>query len=321
MLKNKISMKSFLKLMILSFLWLTSCSSHIKYYQLSQDAFELYQSKEYLASAKLYTKAFELKNEPLLIEDHYNAACSWALSKNIDFAFEELFYIAKKENYSNIDHLLKDSDLNSLHNDQRWSTLTEIVSSNKLKTEALLDSSLVILLDTIYMKDQQYRSQMREIHEKYGSKSSQMQSLVKKIEINDSLNLIEVSKIIDKRGWLGTDVIGKKGNMTLFLVIQHANIQTQKKYLPIMKSAVKKGKASASNFAMLQDRVLIRMKKKQIYGSQVGKNKESGKYYVLPLRNPKSVNIRRAKMGLYPLEDYLSHWNIRFNPITYKNPK
>lgn len=73
---------------------------------------------------------------------------------------------------------------------------------------------------------------------------------------------------LDERGWLGPDVIGQTGNSTLFLVIQHADLVTQEKYLPMMREAVTKGNAKGSSLALLEDRVLIRNGKQQRYGSQ-----------------------------------------------------
>src|SRR5436190_12861202 len=50
----------------------------------------------------------------------------------------------------------------------------------------------------------------------------------------DSTNLAKVSSIIDKHGWLGKSQIGNRANYTLWLVIQHADLKTQEKYLPLM---------------------------------------------------------------------------------------
>ncbi len=75
------------------------------------------------------------------------------------------------------------------------------------------------------------------------------------INEKDSINLIKIKKILDERGWLGADIIGNQGNSTLFLVIQHSDIETQEKYLPMMREAVKKGNANSSSLALLEDRV------------------------------------------------------------------
>jgi len=112
----------------------------------------------------------------------------------------------------------------------------------------------------------------------------------------DSVNLIKVKKILDERGWLGPDVIGNQGNQTWFLVIQHAGIEAQEAYLPMMREAVKNGNARASSFALLEDRVALKKGGKQIYGSQIGRDQETGEYYILPLIDPDNVDSRRAEV-------------------------
>jgi hypothetical protein len=62
---------------------------------------------------------------------------------------------------------------------------------------------------------------------------------------------------LDKYGWLGADVVGARGSITLFLVIQHANLKTQQKYLPLVKEAEKNGKIQGTNLAFLEDRIAI----------------------------------------------------------------
>ena len=78
------------------------------------------------------------------------------------------------------------------------------------------------------------------------------------INEKDSINLIKIKKILDERGWLGADIIGGQGNSTLFLVIQHSDLETQLKYLPMMREAVKNGNANAISLAILEDRVALR---------------------------------------------------------------
>ncbi len=103
------------------------------------------------------------------------------------------------------------------------------------------------------------------------------------INEKDSINLIKIKKILDERGWLGSNIIGGQGNSTLFLVIQHSGLETEIKYLPMMREAVKEGNASADSLALLEDRVALRQGKRQIYGSQIGRDPETGEYYVSPL--------------------------------------
>lgn len=289
-----------------------------KYVQLVKEAWSLYTSKQYLQSAQMYSEAFTVQGGIESVTDRYNAACSWALANLPDSAFAQLFQIAQNGQYSNLSHLKTDNDLSVLHTDERWNKLIELVKANKEKAEVHLDKPLVALLDSIYEEDQKYRQQLAATEEKYGWESEEMKSLWKIIHEKDSLNQLNVKKILDERGWLGADVIGHQGNQTLFLVIQHAEIDTQEKYLPMMRDAVKKGKAKAASLALLEDRVALRKGNMQIYGSQVGRDQETGEYYVLPLADPDNVDKRRAEVGLEPLQSYLSNWGLTWNVENYK---
>lgn len=283
-----------------------------------QEAEKLYEQKDYKKSAEAYSKAFSTNNWLAYPTDRYNAACSWALAGQKDSSFFNLFRLANKANYSNLNHLTTDTDLVTLHSDSRWKELYEIVKKNKDKEEANLDKPLVAILDTVYQDDQKYRHQIDSIEKKFGWKSPEMTAHWKIINEKDSINLLKVTKILDERGWLGSDIIGNNGNSTLFLVIQHSDIKVQEKYLPMMREAVAQKRANASSLALLEDRVALRQGKKQIYGSQIGRNPDTGEHYVQPLEDPDNVNKRRASMGLGTIEAYISHWNMKWDVEDYK---
>jgi hypothetical protein len=176
----------------------------------------------------------------------------------------------------------------------------------------------VAKLDSIYIEDQKYRQQMGDIEKKHGWESNEMKAHWKIIHEKDSINLIKVKAILDKDGWLGADIIGGQGNSTLFLVIQHSDQATQEKYLPMMRTAVKNGKAQGSSLALLEDRVALGQGKKQIYGSQISRDNQTQLYYVSPLDDPDNVDKRRAEVGLQPLADYVSQWKIKWDVEQYK---
>lgn len=278
----------------------------------------LYNAGDYLNSGKTYSKAFEANGWKGLSNHRYNAACSWALAGLADSAFFQLERIAQKANYTNYGHITTDTDLNSLHGDTRWQPLLNLILQNKEKAEVNLNKPLAAKSDSIYIEDQKYRQQINEIEKKYGWESKEMKDHWKIIEEKDAVNLVKVKAILDQYGWLGPDVVGGQGNTTLFLVIQHADKETQVKYLPMMREVVKNGKAQGSNLALLEDRVALGMGKKQIYGSQIGRDETTNLYYVSPLEDPGNVDKRRAEVGLGPLADYVSKWNIKWDVEQYK---
>lgn len=201
-----------------------------------------------------------------------------------------------------------------LHNGK---TPEEILAQREARLSDRVKDSLVKELFVIGEEDQKYRNQMEEIQSKYGGDGKEMRALVKSMKETDSVNLVKVSAIYNKFGWLGEDEIGSQGNTTLFMVVQHSDLKSQEKYLPVISEAVKKGKAKARHLALLQDRVNLLQGRKQIYGSQVSWNMKTNDYYVLPLEDPENVDKRRAGVGLSPLADYLSEMGIKWDVEQY----
>ena len=127
----------------------------------------------------------------------------------------------------------------------------------------------------------------------------------------DSTNLVQVESLIARYGWMGRSFVGDKANSALFLVIQHADLETQIKYVDLLQHSVEAGESKASNLALMQDRILMRQGKNQLYGSQVVYSK-TGEQMFYPIEDEKNVNIRRAKMGLQPLEEYAKLFGITY---------
>lgn len=281
-----------------------------KYSELVSEASKLYENGEYLKSGQKYSHAFTALENKAIVKDRYNAARAYSLANEVDSAFIQLFKISKKENYSDYKQIRTDPTLTSLHSDKRWDVVVENVKANKI--------ALMATLDTILQDDQKYRGMINEIADTYGWQSEELKAHWKVINEKDSINLMKVERILDQHGWLSSDRVGIQGNVTLFLVIQHADLETQLKYLPVVRKAVEKGDAQAKHLALLEDRVAIRQGKKQIYGSQVRKDPETDEFYVLPLKDPEDVDKRRAEVGLGNLQSYVAQWGIIWNAKAYK---
>jgi len=175
------------------------------------------------------------------------------------------------------------------------------------------DSDLIKTLEEVLKTDQEGRERLITILEKNGKDSEEFKNYNEQLKKRDSLNMLVVAKILDTRGWLGEDVIGKQASIALFLVVQHADLKTQKKYLPMLEDAVKQGNAMPNTLAMLQDRVAMLDGQKQFYGSQLTTDEDTGALYVHPIADPKNVDERRAKVGLGKIADYLSIYGLKWN--------
>lgn len=285
------------------------------YRELVSKAETAYQSKEYKKSAELYKKAFTIETKSGT--DFYNAACSEALAGNKQQAYDYLDR-AIKNGWTNLQHFKTDSDLNTLHDTKRWDELVAQLQKKVDVLEANYDKKLQQELLEILKDDQGIRQLFMEAAKVHGYQHPKVDSLGKIMQHSDSVNLKKITKILDERGWVGKDLVGPQANQTLFLVIQHADYDTQKKYLPMMREAVKKGNANSSALALLEDRVAIREGKKQIYGSQIGIKPGTNQHYVLPLLDPANVDKRRAEMGLGPIADYIKNWDLKWDVTEYE---
>jgi hypothetical protein len=135
----------------------------------------------------------------------------------------------------------------------------------------------------------------------------------------DKRNMTRLEEIIKQYGWPGSSLVGEEAGKAAFLILQHSDLQHQEKYLPLLKEAAKKGEARPADAAMLEDRVLVREGKKQIYGTQVRFGPETGGKLVLdPIDDEEHVDERRASVGLMPLAEYLKYFGIDYKPPTKK---
>ena len=174
--------------------------------------------------------------------------------------------------------------------------------------------------------DQKHRTQMHEkmlesnkrAKEKAQETSGSLQpevdqeflELVKKQEEIDKKNIRRLEEIVAKHGWPGKKLVGEQAADAAFLIVQHAELPYQEKYLPLLLKAADSNDVKPAHVAMLQDRVLMRQGKNQIYGSQLRSDPKTGKLELYPIEDEAHVDERRAKVGLPPLKEYLKLFGL-----------
>jgi hypothetical protein len=319
---DKVAIKNLLVIAAIMLSNMLHAQENKTYAELIEAAEYLYEQEEYLKSGSTYSAAFKISENKLFhIDDRYNAACSWARANEVDSSFAQLSVFAEGIFSSHsiqsfpildvlawIDYIPSDSDLDVLHTNPRWEKFMRTLEEKKSITLNKLDMQLVLMLDTIYKMDQIIRDPIDSIEQAYGWESEEMQSYLRKMGKQDSLHLIKVENILDKRGWLGPDVIGYEGSLALFLVIQHSAPEVRTKYLPMMRKAAEKGDVRGDHLGYVEDRHAMEHNEKQIYGSQLAFDTLSGEAYVWPLIDPENVNNRRAEVGLNTIQEYLSQY-------------
>lgn len=168
-------------------------------------------------------------------------------------------------------------------------------------------------LEAMYDSDQGDRARLQEITMKNGLDSPEVREMWRKQRAIDDANVQRLQRIIDEDGWPDPKVVGKNAARAAFLVIQHADYPYQKQYLPVLRAAVAGGKARPDDLAFLEDRVLVREGKKQIYGSQVRQNVNGGTEFD-PIEDEEHVDQRRKSVGLPPLAEYGKQFGIDYKP-------
>lgn len=283
------------------------------YSEYIQKADSCYRISDFSSSVKYYSIAFQKEHSKA--SHLYNAACAASMADETTKAFKWLDW-AIDNGYESLSYLKKDSDLEKLHSQKKWRELIAKLQKKLDVIEVNYDKPLQKELLTIFEDDQKIRKEYMIISKKADKKS--LDSISNLMIYQDSINLIKIIKILDERGWVGKNLVGGQASQALFLVIQHADLKDQQKYLPMMREAVKKGNANPGSLALLEDRVALREGRKQIYGSQLAFNPETNKPFLFPLEDPDHVDEKRAGAGLEPLADYLKKMNIIWNVETYK---
>jgi len=307
-----------MKQITLSLLFCIFCinfSSAQSYKELVAEAWKLYEKKSYKASKEKYAQAFKL--EKTNASDWYNGACSAALSGDKKMALK-MVKNSVKNGWSNVSHMNSDSDLDLIHKAGKWKKITAIAQKNLDIKEANYNKPLQAELLAIHKEDQETRHELMAMAKEHGWGTPPVDSLSKIIQQKDEVNLAKIEKIIAEHGWVGPKLVGNQASSTVFLVIQHSDLEVQKKYYSLAKEAVEKGNLRGSSFALLEDRIALREGRKQTYGSQIGSHPDTKKPYVLPLEDPDNVDARRATVGLGPLGNYTNHFDFEWDVAAYK---
>jgi hypothetical protein len=248
----------------------------------------------------------ELAKDTLNYSTNYNLACNYALVHRKDSAFyfiDQTFALEKGFN------MLTDPDFFNLINDPNWKIVENEISEPYLKANPNFDKELVIQLARMQITDQAFYYHLKLT----GTNPHGQDSVLAKHywHLKDSLNQLnqaELEEIIRTKGWPLISTTGNQGSSTAFLIIQHADLEKQKKYIGTITDLAQKGEARWPDVALMTDRILIREGKKQLYGSQVNPSTHS----VLPIEDEINVDKRRAEKGLGPLAEYLTYFGINY---------
>jgi len=281
------------------------------------EASTLYHEGKYTESAECYTAAFEMTETPVY-GDLYDAACAAALAGQTDGAFK-FMHRSIEAGWEKSAHMNTDPDLVTLReNTDRWSKLEPaITEAMRTRYGDAFNEELAAVLADIYKDDQGIRSEWYRLEKEYGNPlpDSVSEDFMRRFHHTDSVCLVRMEKIIAEHGWPKRSMVGRTGASAVFLVIQHAPLETQERYFPMLEAAVADGEARAADMALMIDRILMRKGLPQRYGSQVRPDPQTGERDFFPIEDPANVNARRDSVGLGPIEDYARRYGIEWEVV------
>lgn len=134
----------------------------------------------------------------------------------------------------------------------------------------------------------------------------------------DSANLRFIEEFIAHYGYPGRSMVGEPTNEVAWYVIQHSDKIAQ--YFKVIKEAGRRKELPLKLVAMMQDRLLVEQKKKQIYGTQIARRKlgdsKEESVFVWPVKHPWFVNKRRKKAGFETtIEQNAKRFHIEYKKI------
>lgn len=166
------------------------------------------------------------------------------------------------------------------------------------------------LLVLIHERDQQIRHELMIVQrafiaEQRAELADSIMMLSEAMDSIDNLNRSIVDSLLCK-GW--PEGLSEDGSHTLWLVIDHADVDFQERYLPLIEQQVERETISASDYATLADRIDVRRQRPQRYGTQTGYTQRGDQFfcYVYPVAHAESLDSLRLSVGLDSMHIYLA---------------
>jgi len=122
----------------------------------------------------------------------------------------------------------------------------------------------------------------------------------------DAENTKYLRELAQELGWIDAKRFGRDASTHAFLIVQHSgDLRLMQAALPEIEKDLKTGIGDPQNYALLHDRLKLKLGERQRYGTQIGVN-ENGESVVLPLEDKSKVEQFRKAIGLFPLAQYLA---------------
>lgn len=121
-------------------------------------------------------------------------------------------------------------------------------------------------------------------------------------------NAALLARAFDAVGWPGRRDYGDDGAGAAFLILQHAigHPDLQRRGLALILDAIPEGQANPLDAAYLSDRIAMFEGGEQTFGTQFDWD-ANGQLSPAPVRDPDTLDERRASVGLPPMAETIAH--------------
>ena len=165
------------------------------------------------------------------------------------------------------------------------------------------------LLCELHERDQQIRHELMRVQRAFIAEQraelvDSIVMLVAEQDRADSLNRVAVDSLL-QNGW--PEGLSEQSNQTIWLIIDHGDVEYQERYLPLIEQQAMRGIISLADYATLSDRVNVRCQRPQRYGTQTGYTQRDGETftYVYPIEDFAKLDSLRLSVGLDSMHIYL----------------
>ncbi len=188
-----------------------------------------------------------------------------------------------------------------------FSLLAGVLVGSLHLTAQNLDS----LLREVHDRDQTVREEVIRLSQQVPPSADSLMAASARMQAVDVENQRIVSDLLGC-GW--PEGLSDEANETIWLVIDHAGLGMQKRWMPLVKQQMEAGKVSKSSYATLLDRMLMREKLPQRYGTQAvsfsrliegDSARMEPQCWLWPVEEPERLDSLRSAMELSPIEVYL----------------
>lgn len=132
-------------------------------------------------------------------------------------------------------------------------------------------------------------------------------------------NFSRLETIVAEYGWPGRRLVGEQASGAALIVLQHADVEHQKRYLPLLRAAAADGDIAPFHLARLEDGIRQREGRNQIYGTLVVSD-SNGQATLYPIEDPENLDERREAAGLSPIDEQLKEMETKIGiPIDRGN--